>query len=256
MLRECPYCGSRVYVKEDGICPSCRRQVSPASPPPRSTEPPSVAPPSPAADPSLVRAPSVNPDWSAQQRDEAPKSFNPFAPPAPEVLPTWTVSQFGDITVRGKQIEGRTPLMLPERCFCCNNHADLDNRIRKKMVWAPPWIYVSLVVCGLPGLLVTYLITRKTLNIEYSLCHTCAGSRRTRVMICAGAWIASGALLAGVIVFEVPELALLLVPMLIGSLVATYLASWPVKLRGWRQPGLFLINGAGDEFLHSLQTNS
>jgi hypothetical protein len=187
---ECPVCGV-VFSRLDPTAATAPPGGSPApdslvAVPPRSAAPLRPAPPAPFPPPPDRHFPPPPKAPPAGEIDPyaAPRSVGT---PAPVNLglppdPSWGIWHAGDLIVMSRQAT------LPNRCVRCG--APAESRLRTKLAWHTPWLYL-LLVAPLFYLVVAFLV-RQTANVEIPLCGRHRRSRRR------GLWIAWGILFASI----------------------------------------------------------
>ncbi|BCU76685.1 hypothetical protein [Luteolibacter sp. LG18] len=181
---------------------------------------------------------------------------NPYAAPAEISAPPVVVSGSDLVRRDGKNLLIWDAAVLPARCIRTNAPIGPDDWTRtKKMVFTPPWIWVTLVA-GLLLPLILSLVLQKKFTITYSLSKAERARFRNRTiwgwsgfflgMILIGTGIASlgnssdaGGLILGAGIL-----------ILIAGLVFVAIAN-PLKVIRHRD-GWFVMKGASPAFLDSI----
>lgn len=190
----------------------------------------------------------------------APTGFeedNPFAAPQsfePAVAPPLATSGHRPgrgVRIDGKYLVGRDPMELVTYCVKCGATTDPENgegkRYRRRLSWAPPWVYIFALV-NLIVLAIVYMITRRQVNVAYSLCGPCRKRRFRLQMINAAFWLGLLTAVIVAILTETPGLMLLALVLLIAGLVMLVVVNGPLRIERHKE-GVFSLVGAGTPFM-------
>lgn len=202
---------------------------------------PAVAAPTPPSAAFAAGVPSAaetSPPVLAGRAAELP----PQSSPAGAYQETWRVE--------GDRIISPSPLMLPEGCVTCGEPIVNGRRFDKTLFYCPPWVWLTILV-GLLPFIIIYLVVRKPLAISYAQCNTCVGRQNAKKWIAAAVWVLFLAAVAVSIWSQSLIALIVMVVLFAGALVATTLASPPVRVTG-HEGGYFLIKGGSPRFLSNL----
>lgn len=135
--------------------------------------------------------------------------FNPYAPPESELTgPTagvYTPAAAGEVWRLGDLLVMAKGASLPDRCVRCNGPVDV--RLRRKLSWHRPWIFLTILISVLVYLIIA-LIVRKKAELEVPLCAEHERQRKNRVGM---AWIVVLASVAmGIVGLASPDYVVLL----------------------------------------------
>jgi len=152
--------------------------------------------------------------------------FNPYAPPESDLSapPTSTPGASGDVWRAGSVLVMAKTAVLPDRCVRCNRQATV--RLRRKLVWHRPLIYLAILLHILLYLVIA-LIVRKRAEIHVPLCSEHDRQRRNKLKIAWG--VILGSLLIGALGFTSQDLVLLVVLGLMIFVVGLFLVSNATK---------------------------
>jgi hypothetical protein len=153
----------------------------------------------------------------------------------------------GAATVVGNNIVGMSPMILPLGCAKCGKNATDGRRLNKTLFTCPIWL-IPVFVFTLLGGLIVYLVVRKQLQLNYSLCGDCARSLATKKWIAVGAWVLFAAVLFVSMGLASVPLLIVAGAVFVAAVVASFLAQPPLRLGGHKD-GLFTVKGAGRDFL-------
>jgi hypothetical protein len=105
---------------------------------------------------------------------------NPYATPA-ELLHEARRNQTssGLVESDAKHLFVTDPAELPERCVVTNTTDDLV-RVSRQLYYIHPVTSFGVLLCGLPGVLILYLIFRKGVHVSYSINRAERFSKRIR----------------------------------------------------------------------------
>lgn len=88
----------------------------------------------------------------------------------------------GLVDQEGKFLTVTSPARLPGRCIRSNRTDDLIV-VSKPMYYVHPVTWLGLFLCGLPGVLILYLVLRKKIDLSYSINREERNSRRLKSVI-------------------------------------------------------------------------
>lgn len=174
---------------------------------------------------------------------------NPYAPidETNEVTPVG--SGRGLVRVEGKYLFVLNPSGLPQRCVLSNKTTDL-NQISKPMHYVPVVVYLGLFLCGLPGLLILYLILRKPVDITYYINSEVQRSRRNKSLLAVLVLFSGIGLMIYGVSQELVPLVIAGGVMLLGGLIAVARFSNTLIING-HSNGEFRVKGACEAFLQN-----
>ncbi|MGY8771278.1 MAG: hypothetical protein ACKVH8_22925 [Pirellulales bacterium] len=178
---------------------------------------------------------------------DQPEDQNPYASPAD---PISMMAASGEFNLIGQRIVGPSPIVLPEICVRCGENAEHGKRYKKKITWSPSWVYL-LILINLIVLVIVNMIVKKTAKVEYSLCEPCAGTRWMKLMI---AWMAWGLLVVCLCMaasLESAALGIFCFVLFIACIVASVIASAPIKAKDYQKP-VFYLGGAKQPFFDAM----
>lgn len=155
---------------------------------------------------------------------------NPYASPQADIsaIPAREFSAHGTYQSGKLLVISRDSAQLPD--LCIKTGAPTGARMKRKVYWHPPWVYIFLV-CNLLIFAIVALIVRKTASLEFALSEEARAERRKHT------FIGLGILAAGIGTFFLIEIepwfamvgGLLFVGGLIYIIIKTRLV-WPTKM--------------------------
>jgi hypothetical protein len=152
--------------------------------------------------------------------------------------------------VAGNTVVGEGPIILPDLCVQCGRPAEDGKRTEKKLFWAPPLLFL-LILVNLLILLIVYLIVRKPMWVGFSQCRECRARQMQWLWSAAGAWLGVVVLVITAIALESAAPALGALALLVAALVFGYLGRAPIRFKNYKKPDFILV-GFSDEFLDAL----
>ena len=178
---------------------------------------------------------------------------NPYAAPKDlSVVPMMadTLLFFRD----GRFLTVRDGAELPDSCMVTNKPAQADHwRKRVRIVWTPPWVFITIFVHIVITLILSLLLRKKAM-ITYSLCRS-VRARIVRRRILAGLLlVAAPALMVAAFLGDGDPLTGIMLASgfasLIVGLIMLFIAN-PIKVLKHRG-GWFRLKGCSAEFLQGL----
>lgn len=157
------------------------------------------------------------------------------------------------IRADGKFLVIKTDAILPKRCIKTNQPVD-DPPVTRKLYWAPPWVFV-LILVNLIVLLIVYMIVRKECRVTYYISRE--QKNRRRIKLAAG-W---GVFVLSIITFGVgvgnewPILAVASALAWLASIIALIMFAnviAPTK----HKDGEFWIKGVCQEYLDEVRSQT
>ena len=146
--------------------------------------------------------------------------LNPYQAPTAPILSGPGIADSTEAWRDGNLLVTRRKATLPPYCVKCA--APLDRPLKKKrMEWAPPWIYLLLLL-NILILLVVYLIVRKSGELHMGLC---AYHRKRRALWILTAWAIALLSLGSIPIAITTELAAWLIAIPVGIIAAAIIGT-------------------------------
>ena len=111
-----------------------------------------------------------------------PDEDNPYAPPKSQSLRPIGAGNDGGIWRSGNMLMMRKGVELPDRCLKCDAPAE-GYRFKRKLSWASPWWFLTLVVIGPLLFVIIYYCVRWTGEVSAGLCPIHRTKRRRLIAI-------------------------------------------------------------------------
>lgn len=180
-------------------------------------------------------------------------SENPFAAPLATAQAVGATGQ-SDFLVDGKRLIVNPTVVLPHRCIRCNAEQGEDGkRLHKKIYYAPPLLFL-LILLNFLILLIVYLIVRKSVVLDVSLCGVHRRQKQRRLLGTLISFLVTVGCLVGA-GLGVPMLGVVSIPAAITFLVFAVLAARGLSVPK-RDGHRYWIAGFGKDFLDSLSAES
>jgi len=122
-----------------------------------------------------------------------------------------------NIWAQGKKVFAKDGANFPPRCIQCNSPDTLKWKLRS-LTWAPPYLYLVLLVGLIPAIIILMIFQRKA-KIQTASCAACRKKLLTQRLIAWGIFLAAIASFAAAIGLENGYLALLGVVLIFAALI-------------------------------------
>lgn len=167
-------------------------------------------------------------------------------------MPDTGMAELSDFAVHSDRIVGKAPIVLPQRCVTCNGDTGgQGKRFRTDLAWVRRWVYLLLPVNVLLFGLV-YLVVRKKVRVEFSICAECSRRRSAWGVACILSWLVFAVSLYAAIVTGSMASFVLLFVSLVHAGFTGLMASLPLRARKLDATH-FAIRGFGQGFLGSFE---
>jgi hypothetical protein len=192
MIASCPHCSTRVWIEDDGRCPSCRQQTGIFPSQELAGEHTRAAATSRPQDPGAFASP-----WEAADVPSA-QTAGPVSDTYPCPMCGASISkQAAECDFCGEELHGirntfglwrdgkdlvmHKDVELPDRCVKSNRPT--RRRLKRQLNWHSAWVYLSLVLCGLIPYIMIALALRKQATVHIGLSDQWFAKRRRAMAV-------------------------------------------------------------------------
>lgn len=150
----------------------------------------------------------------------------------------------------GNKVLARDGSLFPPRCIKCNSPDNLKWKIRQ-LTWAPPYLYVVLLIGVIPALIILMLLQRKA-KVQMAVCTVCRKKVRMRALIAWGIFLLSVVSIVLAIALDKGVIAIAFPILFLGAIIYGIIACRYFTVSNIDTKGVVTLKGLCPAFVGAL----